>query len=131
MAVRMRAVQALGEHPLGDGGRHFPHLKEPVEAQIAHTLEVGGVQPGPHDHVGQQPQRRRRGPLERGEADECRVRAHLGIELRAQPSERLVQGERVEIAAPFVEEVAGDGRKPGTVGRDRTRRRREPAPGPT
>ncbi len=35
-------------------------------------------------------------------------------------AERFVQRERIEVAAPFVEEIAGDRREPGTVGRDRT-----------
>ena len=113
VAVGVGAVQALGEDALGDGGRHLPHLEEPVEAEIAHAVEVGGVQPRPDDHLGQQRQRRRRGPLERGEADEGRVRTDLGVELRAEPAERLVQRERIEVAAPFVEEVAGDRREPG------------------
>ena len=131
MAVRMRAVQPLSEHPLGNRGRHLPHLEEPVEPEIAHALEIGGIQPRPHDHLRQQRQRGRRGSLERGEADERRVGADLGIELRAEPAEGLVQGERIEVAAPFVEEVAGDGCRARGGRPGRTTRRREPVPGPT
>ncbi len=112
----MRPVEPFGEHALGDGRRHVAHLQEPIETQIAHTLEVTRVQPRPDEHVGDERQRRGRGPLERRQADERRVGTDLGIDLRAEPAERFVQRERIEVAAPFVEEVAGNRREPGTVG---------------
>ena len=45
VTVGMRPVEPLGEHALGDGRRHVAHLQQPVEAQIAHTLEVPRFQP--------------------------------------------------------------------------------------
>ena len=53
--------------------------------------------------------------FERGQADQRGVGADLGVELRAEPPERLVQLERVEIAAAFVEQIAGDGGEARTV----------------
>ena len=90
VAIGVRAVKALREHPLGDGRWHVAKLQQPVEPQVAHAVEVGGLEAGPRNHLCQQGQRRRRRPLERREPDERRIGADLGFELRAEPAERLV-----------------------------------------
>ena len=77
------------------------------------AVEVGGLEAGARNHLCQQRQRRRRRPLERREPDERRIGADLGLELRAEPAERLVQRQRVEPAAAFIEEVSGERREPG------------------
>ena len=53
--------------------------------------------------------RARRGEAaEDGDAGDGRVRADVGVELRAEPRERLVHLDRRTIAAAFVEHVGGD-----------------------
>ena len=47
-------------------------------------------------------------PRQRRQAEQGRVGSDVGVELRADPSERFVERERVEVAAAFVEHVAGD-----------------------
>ena len=47
--------------------------------------------------------------FERRQLEERRVGADLGIEVRADAAEGLVHRERVEIAAAFIEQIAGDG----------------------
>ena len=54
VAVRMRAVQQPDERAIGDRARHVAQLRQPVQPQLAHALEVGLGERRPRDDVGEQ-----------------------------------------------------------------------------
>ena len=56
-------------------------------------------------------------PRQARQRQDGRVRSDLGIEVAANPSERLVQLDGVQIATAFVEHVARDRREPGPLAR--------------
>ena len=61
----------------------------------------------------------------RGQRQDGRVRADFGIEVPANPPERLVQLDGVQIATAFVEHVARDRRQAGPLARIRGRADRQ------
>ena len=86
-----------GSKPHGKAAQiriRLAQLQQPVQPQIAHALEVTLVEPGRRHHLGEQCQRRRCGPPERRQSDEGGVGADLGLELRAQASQPIVEAER-------------------------------------
>ena len=107
--VGVLGIEQLGEDAVGDGRRQIAELDEPAEPELAHSIEVAWIQArGPH-HRGEQLQCPRGVLFERRQLEQRRVGADLGIEMRADAAERLVHRERVEIAAAFVQQIAGDG----------------------
>ena len=60
VAVGMRAVEQPDERAIGDRARHVAQLRQPVQPQLAHALEVLVAQRRSRGDVGEQRQRRRR-----------------------------------------------------------------------
>ena len=105
VAVRMVAVQQLQKGPVRDGPRHVAKLGEAMEPQLAHAIEIRFAQRRPDDDVRQQRERAIGEPAQHGRADDDRVRSDIGVELRADSRERLVDFDCRAVAAPFVEHV--------------------------
>ena len=128
----MLAVEQPQEGAVGDGRRHVAELRQAVQAQLPHARHIVIVHRRPDDDVGEQRQGAVREPGEDGEAGDDAVRPDVGVELRAEPRERLVHLDRRSIAAALVEHVGGDRGQavfPGGVGRgaaaDQQRERHE------
>ena len=115
--VRMRAVKQFEKRAIGDRGRHVAELGQAMQPELAHAGEVGVAQRRPGDHVGEQLQCARGEAAEHGDAGDGRVRSDVGVELRAEPRERLVHLDRRAIAAAFVEHVGGERREAFLAGR--------------
>ena len=105
----MRAVQQLQERAIGDGARHVADLREPVQPQLPDAGEIALPERRAHDDVRQQREGALGEAAEDRDAGDRRVRADVGVELRAQPRQRLVHLDRGAIAAALVEHVGGDG----------------------
>ena len=113
----MRAVQQADVRALGKRRRHVTELYQPVQAEIADSRELPLFEPRPDGHLGEDLECPRRKAFEPGHGQQRRIRPNLGIELGADPGERIVQRQRVEIAAPFVEQITGDGGEAVPIGR--------------
>ncbi len=116
MSVRVRAVQSLREHALGNSRRHVAQLQQTIQPQVADTFEVGGLEARARQHLGEQRHRRRLRAFERRQANERRVGSNLGVQLSPKPAKSLVQRQRIELAATFVEQITGDGGQTRPVG---------------
>ena len=112
----MRSVEQPHEKTLRDSGGHFAELQQAIDAQIADAREVPLVEPGRADHVREDGQPLLRRSRERRQADQRGVGADFRIQLCAEPAEALVHCERVEAAAPLVQEIAGDCRESRAIG---------------
>ena len=108
MAVGMIPVEQLGQRAIREHGWHVAHLHQAIQAQIANPLEVAGLEPWALHHVGEQGQTAFREAAEHRQPEERGVRSDLRFDLCADPPEGLVERQRVEIAAPFVEKVTGE-----------------------
>ena len=113
VSVRVIAVEQLREHAIGERRRHVAELQQTIEPQLAHAIELALLQTRPDQHVGDQLEPLIEKPAERRQADQRRVVADVGVELRTDPSQRFVDVERRAVPAPLVEHVRGDRGKPG------------------
>ena len=123
----MRAVEQPEERAIGDRAGHVAQLRQPMQPQLPDAHEVRFAQRRPRDHVGEQPRPRSAKRLSAVTLSERRVGADVGVELRAEPRERLVHLDRRAIAAAFVEHVGGERREPVLARRIATTRRAAPA----
>jgi hypothetical protein len=106
--VRVSAVHEFQKGAVGDGAGHVAHLRQPVQPQLPHPREIRFTQRRSHDDVGEEIEGAAREAAEDGDARDRRVRADVGIELRAETRERFVHLDRRTPAAAFVEHVGGD-----------------------
>ena len=106
MAIGVARIQQPREGPVGQRRRHVAQLHEPVEAQLTYALEIPGFETRPDHHVGQQYRCPIGKPRERGNRENRGVRSHLGIQMRTDATERVVEFERVQVAAALVQHVA-------------------------
>ena len=106
MPVRMRAVERGGKRAIRDRRRHVAQLTQTVCAQLPHALELVFRKLRPRDDVGHQLEGATPEPRQRRERQERRVGTDLGVELRPEPRQRLVQLECAVIAGALVEHVA-------------------------
>ena len=113
----MIAIEILREQPVSDRRGQVAKLHQAIEAQLADPVEVALIQARACHHRRQELERARRILLQRGELQQRRVGADLGVQMRPDPAERFVHGERVEVAAALVQQIAGDGGEPGLVRR--------------
>ena len=111
VAVRVLGVEQLDERPIRDRARHVAQLGQPVQPELPDALEVGLGQRRPRDHVGEQREPTIREPGQRRHRRVRGVGADVGVELRADPRQILVQTDRGPVAAPLVEHVGGQRRQ--------------------
>jgi hypothetical protein len=115
VAVRVLGVEELREHAIGNRRGEIAELDQAVETELAHALDVSRLESRRAHHRRQQRQRPRRVRRERRDLEQGRVRADLGLEVRADPAERLVHLQRVQVPAAVVQQVAGERGESGTV----------------
>ena len=111
VTVRMLTVEEAQESAIGDDSRDVTELCQTMQSKLADTFEVRFSQRRVHDHVGKKPECLHREPAQRGNAENCRIRSDVGIELRSDAGERLVHFDRRPAAAAFVEHVGRQRRK--------------------
>jgi hypothetical protein len=121
VAVRMRAVEQLQKRAVRDGARHVAQLHQAMHAQLPHAREILLAQRRTHDDVGQDAERAIGEAAEDRRAEDDRVRSDVGVEMRAEPRERLMHLDGGSIAAALVEHVGRNRGQP--FARRRIRRR--------
>ena len=115
VAVRMTAIEGLGEDPLGHRRREITQLNQASQPEITDAGELGRLEARPRHHVGQQRQAATGKPGQRDQTQDRGIRADLGTEPRADSGELVMDLGRRPTTAPFVEQVAGQGRQPRPV----------------
>jgi len=117
VAVRMALVQQLRVNAIGQRRWRVAQLHEPIEPEIAHAIEIALFEPWLQHHVSEQLESARRVPREHRQFEQGAVGPDFGFELRSDAGERIVQVQRIQRSASFIEEVAGDRRQPGALRR--------------
>ena len=103
----MPAIQETDKRALRQRRRKIAKLHEAIEAQVTHAIELVGLEPRTTDALSKDRERPRREPLQHRQAKHRGIGADFRVEVRANPPERVVQGERIEIAAALIQQIAG------------------------
>jgi len=90
VAVRCVAVQKPRKDTIGDDARHVSQLNQAVQPQLSDPQEIGVAKRGSDHDVGEKLEGAAGKPAERRQAHEHRVRTDVGIELRADSRDVLV-----------------------------------------
>ena len=101
-------VDQFQKRAIADRGRRIAHLFQTVQPQLADPFEIRLSQRRPNDNVADECERPFGHPTQCGDADRGRIGANVGVELRAEPRQRLVHFNRRPRIAAFVEHVRGD-----------------------
>ena len=117
MAVGMRAVDRPREGAVGQRGGLGAHLAQAVETQRAHTIDIPLREARPPQQVGQQVDRAASVARQGRDAEHGGVGPHLDVGVGADACQDVGQARTVEIASPIVEQVGGESREAGPVGR--------------
>jgi hypothetical protein len=121
----MRSVEDPRERALGNRRRVILELPQPLEPQVADTVEVVVVQIRGRDDLVDQFEPDIEEAIERRQSDGNRVHADLDVEVAANARHAIRDVERRLALAAFIEQSGGQRHQPVTVGRIDRRSARE------